>query len=1055
MRKRTLTVALGLLFSLVALWTLSHRNTVVRGAATLPPDFADELVATVGGPTALAFTPDGRLLVTTQGGQLRVVQNGALLAAPALTLTSRLCTNSERGLLGVAVDPQFTSNNFIYLFYTFNKFNTCPTGQPTNASNPVNRVARFTLGANNAVDPASEVVLIDNIHSPAGNHNGGDLHFGKDGLLYISVGDGGADYAGNSGGAGANDAARDRHVMLGKILRVTRDGAIPPTNPFQGANSGRCNVTGSTTAGNWCQEIYATGLRNPFRIAFDPNSSSTRFFINDVGQNAWEEIDEGLAGADYGWNAREGHCANGSTTNCGAPPAGMTNPVYDYPHTSNCAAGGVAGNSITGGAFVPNGVWPAEYDGAYLFGEYVCGKIFKLTPNGGGGYTAGEFATGLGSSSAVAMIFGPHEATQALYYTSYAGGGQVRRVRYTGSTNRAPAAAAAGSPTSGPAPLDVTFDASASSDPDGDTLTFSWNFGDGTTGTGATVAHRYASAGTYNAVVTVSDGRGGSDTAAVRIDVGNTPPAPSIIAPAADKLFRVGETITLTGSAADAQDGALPDSRLTWQVLLHHNNDHTHPYLQPTVGNNITITAPAPEDLDAATGSFLEIRLTATDSQGLSSTTVRNLQPRKVNVTFATNPAGLQLTVNSTAITAPRTVVSWEGYQLNVNAPNQTDGAGQQQTFASWSDGGAQSHTITTPAADATYTANFNSSGTGRTGIGLAGFYYDNRDFTSLRTVRNDATVNFDWGTTTPSGTALTSPDTFSVRWSGRVLAPVTGAYTFTTTSDDGVRLYVNGQLVVNNFTDHAATDNSGTISLAAGTLYDIKLEYYENGGQAVAKLAWSYPGQARQIIPASRLFPHALFVVGSATLNNGDAAARQRLEALGYAVTVKTGAASTTADANEKGLVVVSSTVNSADVADKFRTTLVPVITWESALMDNLGMTSGASGQQGTASNQTQLRIVSSSHPLAAGLSGTVTVTNAAANFTWGKPNANAARVAVRTVDSTQYVVFGYERGAAMPGLTAPARRVGFFLENSTAASLTAQGWALFDAAVKWASGR
>jgi glucose/arabinose dehydrogenase len=1054
MRKRTVTVALAFALSLALGLALSQRGGVI-GAATLPADFADELVAAVGGPTALAFTPDGRLLVTTQGGQLRVVQNGALVATPALNLNARLCTNSERGLLGVAVDPQFTTNNFIYLFYTFNKFNTCPTGQPTNASNPVNRVARFTLGANNTVDPASEVVLIDNIHSPNGNHNGGDLHFGKDGYLYVSVGDGGADYAGNSGGAGANDAARDRHVLLGKILRITRDGAIPPTNPFQGAGTGRCNVTGSTAQGNWCQEIYATGLRNPFRIAFDPNASATRFFINDVGQNAWEEIDEGQAGADYGWNVREGHCANGSATNCGAPPAGMTNPVFDYPHTSNCGAGGVAGNSITGGAFVPNGVWPAEYDGSYLFGEYVCGKIFKLTPNGGGGYTAGEFVTGLGSSSAVAMIFGPYETTQALYYTSYAGGGQVRRVRYTGNTNRAPVAAATGSPTSGAAPLDVTFDASASSDPDGDTLTFSWNFGDGATGTGATVTHRYASAGTYNATVTVSDGRGGSSTATVQIQAGNTPPAPSIIAPAADKLFRVGETITLTGSASDAQDGALPDSRLTWQVLLHHNNDHTHPYLQPTAGNNVTFTAPAPEDLNAATGSFLEIRLTATDSQGLSSTVVRNIQPRKVNVTFATNPSGLQLTVNSVAITAPQTVVSWDGYQLNVNAPNQTDGAGQQYTFASWSDGGAQAHTITTPAADATYTATFNSGGPARTGIGLTGFYYDNRDFTALRTVRNDATVNFDWGTTTPSGTALTSPDTFSVRWSGRVLAPVTGAYTFTTTSDDGVRLYVNGQLVVNNFTDHAATDNSGTINLTAGTLYDIKLEYYENGGQAVARLAWSYPGQARQIIPASRLFPHALFVVGSATLNSGDAAASARLEALGYAVTVKTGPASATADANEKGLVVLSSTVNSADVGDKFRTTLVPVVTWESALMDNLGMTSGASGQQGTASNQTQLRIVNSSHPLAAGLSGTVTVTSAAANFTWGKPNANAARVAVRTADSTQYVVFGYERGAAMPGLTAPARRVGFFLENSTAASLTAQGWSLFDAAVRWAGGR
>lgn len=1052
MRNRILIISLALTFCAGLGWLRSQQT--VNAAAPPPPDFEDVVVTAVGGPTALAFTPDRRLLITTQGGQLRVYQNGALIATPALNLNSRLCTNSERGLLGIAVDPQFASNNYIYLFYTFNKFGTCPTGQPTNANNPVNRVARFVLGANNLVDPASETVLIDNIHSPNGNHNGGDLHFGKDGLLYISSGDGGADYAGNSGGAGANDAARDRHVLLGKILRITRDGAIPASNPFQGANSGRCNVTGSTTAGNWCQEIYATGLRNPFRIAFDPNAAATRFFINDVGQNVWEEIDEGAIGADYGWNVREGHCANGSTTNCGPPPAGLTNPVFDYPHTGNCAASGVAGNSITGGAFVPNGIWPAEYNGAYLFGEYVCGKIFKLVPNGGGGYTASEFATGLGGSSAVAMIFGPYETTQAFYYTTYAGGGQVRRIRYTGAANRAPVAAAIGNPTNGPAPLNVAFDATGSSDPDGDALTFSWNFGDGTTGTGATPTHTYAQAGTYNAVVTVSDGRGGSATATVRIDAGNTAPVPTITSPTSTQLFRVGETITLTGSATDAQDGTLANSRLTWEVILHHNNDHTHPYVPPTVGNNITFTAPPPEDLPAATGSFLEIRLTATDSQGLSSTVVRNFQPRRVNITFATNPAAFRVTVNGVQLTGPQTVVSWDGYQLNVNAPNQNDASGQPYNFSSWSDGGAQSHTITTPATAATYTANFTPGNAGG-GIGLTGFYYDNANYTTLRTVRNDATVNFDWNTTTPAGTTLSAPDTFSVRWTGKVQAPTTGAFTFTTTSDDGVRLYVNNQLIINNYTDHAATDNSGTINLTAGQLYDIKMEFYENGGLAVAKLSWSYPGQARQIVPATRLFPIALFVVGNATLNNGDAAVKTRLEALGYFVTVKTGPAAVAADANEKGLVVLSSTVTSSDVNTKFRTTQTPVLTWENALFDDLGMTGNAAADQNTAASQTQVQIINAAHPLAAGLSGTVTVVSAASIFSWGNPNANAAKIVTLPGNANQAVVFGYEKGAAMVGLTAPARRVGLFMEDATAASWNAQGQALFNAAIRWVTSR
>src|SRR5262245_57902540 len=218
-------------------------------SAALPPNFVDQLVANVGAPTALAFTPDGRLLVTTQGGAVRVVQGGTLLATPALSLSP--CTESERGLLGVAVHPQFAANNFIYLYYTANIAGVgCK-----------NRVSRFTLPPSNVISPASEQIMIDRIHSTAGNHNGGDLKFGRDGFLYVSVGDGGCDYAGDSGCAGANDAARDRHILTGKVLRITRDGAVPPGNPFLGADSARCNVTGRTDPGKKCQETFAWGLR--------------------------------------------------------------------------------------------------------------------------------------------------------------------------------------------------------------------------------------------------------------------------------------------------------------------------------------------------------------------------------------------------------------------------------------------------------------------------------------------------------------------------------------------------------------------------------------------------------------------------------------------------------------------------------------------------------------------------------------------------------------------------------------------------------------------------
>jgi len=407
----------------VALW-VSVGQMASRAAVTLPAGFTDALVATLTSPTALAFTPDARLLITTQSGRLRVYAAGALLATPALDLSARVCADSERGLLGVAVDPSFTANRFVYLYYTYKKHGVCDRNT---ARSPVNRVSRFVLSDANTIDPATEVVLIDNIHSPNGNHNGGDLRFGLDGYLYVSVGDGGCDYAGDSGCAGSNDAARDRHVLLGKILRITRDGGIPADNPFQGTNSVRCNVSGMGSPGQICRETYAWGLRNPFRIAVDPNVAA-RFFINDVGQNAWEEINEGMAGADYGWNVREAHCATGSTTNCSAPPPGMTNPIHAYAHGTGCSA-------ITGGAFIPSGAWPFA-DGTYLFSDYTCGTLFRLTPTSTGGYTRATFATGLGASSAVAMLFGSDGSTQALYYTTYASGGQVRRITHTAGIAR-------------------------------------------------------------------------------------------------------------------------------------------------------------------------------------------------------------------------------------------------------------------------------------------------------------------------------------------------------------------------------------------------------------------------------------------------------------------------------------------------------------------------------------------------------------------------------------------------------------------------------------------
>ncbi len=433
-RRQTIRTALGtlalmdeVLFILLLFIGSSHGAPSVQ--STLPADFQDTLVAGfLGGPMDVAWTHDGRMLIATRNGQVRVYSNGVLLSNPAVDLSGVLCTQDERGLAGIAVHPNFSTNHYIYLYYTFKKFGTC---RESEIDGPVNRLSRFTLANNNVVDPASELVLLDTPPLPTAMHNAGDLKFGKDGYLYVTVGDGGTACCSSK-----PNWPRDPGVAFGKILRLTESGSIPSANPFTGPGSARCNLDGvppsGSPSGTKCQEVFAMGLRNPFRFSFDSNALEARFYINDVGENTWEEVDMGQSGADYGWPIREGPCGESSTTDCGLPGLGITNPIYWYGH--NVTANGSSCTAITAGAFVPNGLWPRAFDGAYLYADFICGEIWSLTPDGHGGFNRADFAS-IESVGPVSMRFGPYGTSQALYYVTLGSGGQLRRIVYTGSSN--------------------------------------------------------------------------------------------------------------------------------------------------------------------------------------------------------------------------------------------------------------------------------------------------------------------------------------------------------------------------------------------------------------------------------------------------------------------------------------------------------------------------------------------------------------------------------------------------------------------------------------------
>ena len=321
-------------------------------AATLPSGFTETPITGLTNPTAMAFAPDGRLFICQQGGQLRVVKNGALLATPFLTVT--VDSAGERGLLGVAFDPNFATNNFIYIYYTA----TTPATH--------NRVSRFTANGDVAL-AGSEVVLLDlNNLSSATNHNGGAMHFGPDGKLYIAVGE-------NANSANSQTVAN----LLGKMLRINSDGSLPADNPtsFPG-------IAGSPTGIN--RAIWAVGLRNPFTFGFQAGTG--RLFINDVGQNTWEEINDGIAGSNYGWPNCEGFCS--------PPNANYRDPLYEYNHST----GTPTGCAIIGAAFYnPQTVqFPNAYVGQYFFGDLCTGFIRYVAPGTGGPISSSTaFATSI------------------------------------------------------------------------------------------------------------------------------------------------------------------------------------------------------------------------------------------------------------------------------------------------------------------------------------------------------------------------------------------------------------------------------------------------------------------------------------------------------------------------------------------------------------------------------------------------------------------------------------------------------------------------------------
>lgn len=614
-------------------------------AAALPDGYSESLVA--GGlenATAMAFAPDGRLFILQQAGQVRVVKNGSLLETPFLTLN--IVRLGERGLLGIAFDPDFATNHFLYLYYT------------TNETTPRNRISRFTA-AGDVVSPDSETVILNlDPLSTARNHNGGSLHFGPDGKLYVATGE---------NATPANSQTMDN--LLGKILRINKDGTIPSDNPFYASASGKNRA------------IWALGLRNPFTFAFRPTDG--RLHINDVGYDSWEEINEGIAGANYGWPNCEGVCAT---------PA-YTNPIYTYPHSDTACA-------ITGGVFYDpaTGGFPADFAGDYFFADYCGGWIKRFDP---ADQSVTDFASGI--SQPVDLDVGPDGA---LYYLAR-GSRSVYKIEAVSDQppviNSHPAGQTASVGQS------VTFEVQVSGSAP---LAYQWQR-DGDDIPGATAAaytlpsvSQADDGARFRVVVSNAFGDDTSDEATLTV-VENLPPVGVITKPLAGLLYSGGETIRYAATGTDHEDGALPARAFTWRVDFHHDT-HFHPFLPDKTGRK-SGSFTVPRTGETAADVWYRIHLTVRDADGAEHSSYVDVLPRTVLLTLTTVPAGLGVTLNGQPVSTPYTFESVVGIRHVISAPTPQVLVSTEYRFRKWSDGKAQTHAIIAPALARTYTATFRS----------------------------------------------------------------------------------------------------------------------------------------------------------------------------------------------------------------------------------------------------------------------------------------------------------------------------------------------------------
>jgi glucose/arabinose dehydrogenase len=644
------------------------------------------------------------------------------------------------------------------------------------------RLDRYTVNlATNVADPASRVELGSDWCAQYPSHDGGGMVFGADGQLYLAAGDGASfnftDY-GQGGGRSPDPTSPITPINpCGDPVTVTSPPGVTPVVDLPTAEGGSLRSqdvrttgdpvgldgslirispdTGAASAGNPlaasadlnARKIVAHGFRNPYRMTVRPGTDE--IYVGDVGNAKWEEIERVVLPPgpatpttlpNFGWPCYEGDSVADGWSTLGsnmcdalyAQGAGaITQPVYTYSHsgtTAPCGTSGATSASVTGLAFydasAADGVaYPAKYDGALFFVDYSRNCLAALLPGAGGvpDKTKMEVvATGIGNP--VDLVAGPHGD---LYYADLLGN-RIVRIRYL----VAPVAKGKVTPAVAAPPVSVTLDASGSTDPDPEAVLTDWDwdldhdgvFGGPADKSGKVVTWDIATKGVYPITLRVTSSNGLTDTAELSVDASDAPPdTVTISSPDAGVTWSVGDVIDFAGSAHDPEDGAMPSSALTWTLVMHHcTGTDCHEHTIETFPGVASGSFAAP---DHEYPSYLELRLTATDIHGASTTASVDLQPVTAVLSVGSVPAGVPIPVGGESQTSPSATTVIRNGTVTLSPPATWAPGGTLYTFAHWNDGAPRVRDVVVPgdmSLTATYSADAANTCAGASAIGLS-----------------------------------------------------------------------------------------------------------------------------------------------------------------------------------------------------------------------------------------------------------------------------------------------------------------------------------------------